>query len=424
MSDYIGKVSITSATGTQEDMLIGSTLYGLCSSSASVAEKTVRLNGFSTVMNGITIQVRFTNGNNILNDVTLIVGDTTVPIAVTGNCVCNPNDIIAFTYEEIDEEHAYWRAHHSIKIETAHDIVTKIAGQEINIATKAYVDSKTSELNSYTQFLGIVRETPLSDGATMQTVIIDSEPIVASTGDIVIYQPTTTAVAQEYIFDGAKWNFFGDLSAQNLGALAYKNTVEARYTQANGLVTSEHTITATGQFQPAGTISVDNSTLEYIKFTSTTEVPSNTSNYWIYTPQGTVSVTYVYPSTSSDVIETITPYQIVTTAAIAEPTTANVADGLVLASVTNHNLDLNYLIVTTGTSVTASTIKAYTGLSTTQSTSCTFNGFTSYSAQVGITIPETFIFEGTTAAVAVTANVINNIELTTTAASATITYTP
>ena len=93
MSSYIGKVQVDSG----DQILIGSTLYGTCSDSATTAAKTVTLSSFDTKMNGITIHVKFINGNTVTSGVTLAVGSV-LAVPVTGNCVCQANEIIAFTY--------------------------------------------------------------------------------------------------------------------------------------------------------------------------------------------------------------------------------------------------------------------------------------------------------------------------------------
>jgi len=95
MSSYIGKVQI----GSGDYILIGSTLYGECDTQAATAAKTVTLNSFDTVMNGVTIHVRFNNGNSATSGITLAV-NTTGAINVRGNCVCEENEIVAFTYKQ------------------------------------------------------------------------------------------------------------------------------------------------------------------------------------------------------------------------------------------------------------------------------------------------------------------------------------
>ena len=67
MASYIGKVQI-GATGDQ--ILVGSTLYGVCASGATATAKEVTLPDFDAVMHGITAQVRFENGNSVTTGVT------------------------------------------------------------------------------------------------------------------------------------------------------------------------------------------------------------------------------------------------------------------------------------------------------------------------------------------------------------------
>ena len=94
--------------------------------------------------------------------------------------------------------------------------------------------------------------TPLSDGATTNPITVYGQPVTAKNGDIAIYSH------QEFIFDGAHWSEFGDMSG--LGDLAYKDS-------------------ATGSFTPQGTISATT-------FTGTAASLSVSG-----TPTGSVSVT-------------------------------------------------------------------------------------------------------------------------------------
>lgn len=71
-------------------------------------------------------------------------------------------------------------------------------------------------LEGSTAFLGLTT-TALTDGATTNPIMINGTSTTATTGNIVVYDNA------EFIWDGAKWIEFGDLS--NLGALAYKDTV-------------------------------------------------------------------------------------------------------------------------------------------------------------------------------------------------------
>lgn len=93
MSTYIGKVQIGSELAS-----IGSTLYGICTTAADTAAKQVTLSDFDQDLHGVTIFVRFNNGNTILSNVTLTVGGASAH-NVLGNCLCDSNEILAFTMD-------------------------------------------------------------------------------------------------------------------------------------------------------------------------------------------------------------------------------------------------------------------------------------------------------------------------------------
>ena len=73
-----------------------------------------------------------------------------------------------------------------------------------------------AQLQGGQYFLGLTT-TALTDGATTKPIVIDDENVNQEKGNIVVYGNA------EFIWDGAKWVEFGDLS--NLGALATKDTV-------------------------------------------------------------------------------------------------------------------------------------------------------------------------------------------------------
>lgn len=138
MSSYIGKVQI--GPSDQEQILIGSTLYGTCSTPATTADKVVTLPDFDTLMKGITVHVRFINGNSITSNVRLAVGSTT-SYPVVGNCVCNENDIIPFTYYEDSTEHTWYANTNIVVAEGTTDGTIKVNGQDATVhglGTAAY----------------------------------------------------------------------------------------------------------------------------------------------------------------------------------------------------------------------------------------------------------------------------------------------
>ena len=209
MASYIGKVQI----GDGDQYLIGSTLYGICANdAANSTSKTVTLPNFDNFMDGVTVYVKFVNGNSATANVVLKVGNTAA-IPVEGNFVCSANDIIGFTLERdsVDSTRLTWRSNHNIKIEQDNNnIITKIAGQDVNIATKAYVDSAIagiSGLSGAMRFIGTTN-TPIVTGT--ERPVIDGNTIIPAAGDVIIVSTQGNDARQEYVWDGSKWQLLGD----------------------------------------------------------------------------------------------------------------------------------------------------------------------------------------------------------------------
>lgn len=137
-------------------------------------------------------------------------------------------------------------------------------------------------------FLGVTT-TPLEDGSTITTLVIDGENVEAINGGIVIYN------GREFIYSESQgiWHEIG--STGDLGELAYKDDASASYTPSG--VVSQPTFTgtsttSTGTFTPTGSVSTPT-------FTGTegsvdvTGTPSGTISSGAgatnYTPAGTVS---------------------------------------------------------------------------------------------------------------------------------------
>lgn len=101
-------------------------------------------------------------------------------------------------------------------------------------------------------FLGMTA-TPLTDGATTNPVVVNEESVTATNGNIVVYGNA------EFIWDGAKWVEFGDLS--NLGDLATKDTASGSYTPAGSVET-----------EVSGTVDLSGSTSQSTTVNSITNV--------------------------------------------------------------------------------------------------------------------------------------------------------
>ena len=256
---YIGKVQVESG----EPILIGSTLYGVCPSSvaASNTAKTVTLSNFDTLINGVTVHVRFVNGNTVTSGLTLAVGSTGAK-TIVGNCVCNENDIVAFTFHQETvnniETEAWYVNSNIVAAEGSTNGQIKINGQNISVhglnsaaysstndfataaqgtladnampksggtftgpisgptvddtsatgtlATVDYVRSKTAGLSGLTgamHFKG-TSTTSITDGGSENPTIGDTVVTIKESGDVVLYQD------KEFVWNGTSWELLGD----------------------------------------------------------------------------------------------------------------------------------------------------------------------------------------------------------------------
>lgn len=96
---YLGKIQDTAGN----IHLIGSTLYGTCSTSANIGAKQITCSDFNStgVPTGLTIRIKFTYGNALANTV-LLLGSTSYTVAAPS--VWNAGDIVTFTFDG-----TYWQ---------------------------------------------------------------------------------------------------------------------------------------------------------------------------------------------------------------------------------------------------------------------------------------------------------------------------
>ena len=238
-----------------------------------------------------------------------------------------------------------------------------------------------SAMSNYSAFLGVISNsanwTKITDGSSNATILVGSTTMTAETGNIVIYKPTANATAQEFIWDGNNWNFFGDIGAKDF---------------------STSTVTASGSFTPAGTASFNSTTTAYVKLSHTTVEPESTTNYWVYKPAGSVTVTVANESTTTGITD-ITGRNMVASVTIGTPATATPTGGIKYAEVFSNNLILNYLVTSAANTIHQITTATMTTSIT--ATAAAFDGTTIYSQQIGISIPNSVTFAGTAASVTV-----------------------
>ena len=293
------------------------------------------------------------------------------------------------------------------------DKITLPTGTEYTIVDK---DARTAidNMSSYTSFLGVTTATQITDGSTTAQVNIAGSTVTATTGAIVIYKPQT-GNAQEFIWEGSKWQFFGDIEASNLGALAYKNSASGTYTKFKSVTSGSNTVTSTGSYTPNGSISLTKEAQTF-GITTTSTSPSNSANYWIYEPQGTISISSnAIGSTSGDFLTGITGRTALTSISTAAPTATAPAGGLNYTSVSEHNLNLGYIIHTTANTVSNSTSAKALKTVTKPTYSGGFTGTTIYVKPLSVTVATAASFTGTSATVTVksSAKFINSVTAST-----------
>ena len=245
---YIGGIQV----GEGEQYKIGSTLFGTCSNQANVTAKTATLSSFDTPLVGVTVHIKFVEGNSIADTlqhpITLQVGSDSA-YTVTGNFLCQANDVISFTLDQIGNT-MYWRVNGSVDIsEGTTDGTIKVNGTDIGVhglgtaaytastayataaqgaaadaampvsggtftgpisgpavsdsspsgtlATVDYVQTKTAGLSGLTgamHFKGLT-STTMSDDLTTRTITINGSNYNAEPGDVVLSNTN-----QEYVW--------------------------------------------------------------------------------------------------------------------------------------------------------------------------------------------------------------------------------
>lgn len=227
---YVSKVQIGSV-----ESLVGSTLYGICRAGQGSPDKTVGTlddnsnkfinNHFDNLIQGTTIHVKFINGNTVINNARLAVGNQNYQ-NIIGNFVCPANTIISFTLDE----NQTWVVNDNVNTEyvfkTAYDATTNkaLTENDINEAATKNVDTAIIEsgagANPNSQNLPTTQAivnyvTNKTSGITDLTGPMHFKGSVASipppsgtyeSGDVVIVGSTN----KEYVYDGTTWIELGD----------------------------------------------------------------------------------------------------------------------------------------------------------------------------------------------------------------------
>lgn len=255
MSSYIGKVQI----GSDRAALVGSTLYGVCNSDANVVAKTVLPkdlrdvtedatdtkfinNNFDTPLQGVTIHVKFINGNTATSGLTLQVGSVITAYNIVGNCTCSAGTVISFTFDENQHwivndntitEYEFMTAYNATtnKVATAADltalniqaaahagVISSDLGNHTTSsdlptaqAVAQYVQAQTGGLGGLTgamHFRGIVTDVTvtITDGSTTNPNIsgYTFNGNSDNAGDVILQN------GKEFVWTGTAWELLGD----------------------------------------------------------------------------------------------------------------------------------------------------------------------------------------------------------------------
>lgn len=340
---FVGKVQIDNG-----DILpVGSTLYGVCNELASEPTKIVILNDFTTIYNGITIHVKFTNGNtadtitlkvgttnaySVSNpggtltwaagtvasftfdstDSTWIANDGTVPPAASVDNTYIPNSSNAISGQGVAD------ALNDLGDAAQKDIISSIieSGTGANkdstdlpttAAITAYVDTKTAGITGAMHFKGRTT-TAMSDGLTTATVIINGSNYTPNPGDVVL-----SGDHQEYVWTETNstthagyWELLGDEGSYALktntgnviktvtftpdvpGTLSTKNTTIPNVTSAGSAATM---VVESGVLKittgSAPTLGTAITIKEVDTWTAGTAASLNTTNQTVIIPEST-----------------------------------------------------------------------------------------------------------------------------------------
>lgn len=167
----------------------------------------------------------------------------------------------------------------------------KLPGGNVYYLKDAWARQQLENITSYSKYLGVTT-TALTDGSKTNPITVDGKQVEATTGNIVIYGD------KEFIYNGSKWQEFGDLSAlkDELGNMAYvddastsytpEGTISGTFTGNEATISLSGTVTGsmTAEFEgKEGNISATGIVAEK------TVTISGTSGTPTYTPKGTVS---------------------------------------------------------------------------------------------------------------------------------------
>lgn len=272
---------------------------------------------------------------------------------------------------------------------------------------------------------GGTTSTAITDGATTSTITIGSSTLNLGSDDaglVVAYNN------KEYAWNGSAWQEFG--STGSLKALAFKDSatytpsgsVSSTFTGASSNVTITATDDASGNYQPAGqvTVSTNATSSETVSITSTgTFTPAGDISFTnanqtalvsaavsgdaTYTPAGSVDAPSISLSSagSTTSINNPTANQVATAVLAAAPGATAPSNSLTYYAVSGEVLSLYQLGFSLGASISTTSVDVKTGDASYQASAPTFTGTGARLVTGNISVPSSATFSGTQGSVSV-----------------------
>lgn len=233
---------------------------------------------------------------------------------------------------------------------------------------------------------------------------------------------------KEFVWDGAKWHKFGDVSG--LGELAYKDNGSVTFTPSGSVSLSgisdtavhattsadastpdytpsgtvgkptltKGTVTSSGTFTPSGSVSVASTE------NKTATVAPAASGDATYTPAGSVAAPTISVSSAgaTTTIKNPTSKTVVTDMSVADASSTAATGELVYCSVSGETLTLKKFVETTGASISTTDTTVKTGDASYTATAPSFTGTGVRLVTGNIAVPNSLSFSGTEGNVSVT----------------------
>lgn len=239
---YVSKVTIGSNTH-----LVGSSLYGTCSTAAGTAQKDVTLDNFDSLQTGVTVHVKFTNSNTVANPKLKVGSTAATPIMRYGTTAPSTSvvtswyagAVISFTYDGTNwvmndyiQDNNTWRGIQNVLTsDSTSDSLSAAQGK----ALKALVDGKAASGHTHTTSIAT------NSGTNQLTMAANTKYAITAGGTSYVF---TTPPDANTTYTVATGDSNGQIKVTPSGGTAYNVSVKglgsAAYTNSTAYAAASH----------------------------------------------------------------------------------------------------------------------------------------------------------------------------------------